>query len=130
MRATSRAEPNTTGVRWCRLSGTRSSSRQTVSVARAAGLLDQEGDRVGLVDEPQPALMVAAAPVAGVEEDAAADQDAIAIGDQRRDPAHVEITAARPVDALQAIVDIEPHRLVPVAVVGGVDGEFLRALAG
>ena len=96
----------------------------------AARLLDEEGDRVGLVDQPQPALMVAAALVAGVEEDAAADQDAVAIGDERRDPAHVEIRLARPVDALQAIVDIEAHRLVPVAVVGGVDGEFLRARAG
>ena len=96
---------------------------------RAAGLLDQEGDRVGLVDQPQPALAVAAALVAGIEEHAAAHQDAVGLGDQRGDPAHVEVLLARAFGALQAVVDIEPHGLVPVPVVRGVDGEFLGARA-
>ena len=44
----------------------------------AARLLDQKGDRVRLVDEAQPALAIALALVAGIEEDAAAHQDAVA----------------------------------------------------
>ena len=57
----------------------------------AARLLDEERDRVGLVDEPQAAVQVAGPRVARVEEDAAAGEDAVGLGDQRGDPAHVEV---------------------------------------
>ena len=60
------------------------------SLARAARLLHDEGDRIRLVDEAQAAVAVGAARVARVEEDAAADEDAVGLGDERGDPAHVE----------------------------------------
>ena len=43
---------------------------------RAAGLLDQEGDRVGLVDQAQAAVLIARTCVGWVEEDSAARQAA------------------------------------------------------
>src|SRR5690606_26942614 len=90
------------------------------------GLFDQEGDGVGFIDEPQTPIAIAFAGVARIKIDAATDENAIAFGDHRRDPAHVEILLARSVGALQAIVHVEAHALVPVPVVRHVDGEFLR----
>ena len=89
-----------------------------------ARLFDQHGNGVRLVDQPQPPLRVAGARIAGVQIDPAADQDAIAIGHQGGDPAHVIILLARAIGTLQAVIDIHPGRLVPVAVIGRVDGEF------
>ena len=45
-------------------------------------------------------------------------------GDQRADPAHVEIGAA--VGAGEAFVDVGANRPVPVPAIGRVDGEFRR----
>ncbi len=92
-----------------------------------AGLLDQKGDRVGLVDETQATLAITLAAVGGIAEHAAAHQDAIGVGDQRGDPAHVEVALARTFRALQAVIDIEPDRFVPMPVVGRIDGKLRRA---
>ena len=90
----------------------------------AAGLLGQEGDGIGLVKKPQAALFVTVATIRRIEEDAAAHEDAVAVGHHRGDPAHVEILAARTFDALHAVVDVGLHGLVPVAIVRGVDRIF------
>src|ERR1700689_136668 len=73
-------------------------------------LFDQESDRVGLIDQPQPAIAVALPCIARVEVDAAAPQDAEYFCDQRSDPAHIEILAARAVRAGETILDIGPYR--------------------
>ena len=93
----------------------------------AAGLLDQERDRIGLVEQPQPAGLGRVLVVARIEEHAATHQDAVRFGDQRRDPAHVEILAARPAGAGQAFVDVALHRRLPEPAVRRVDREFLAA---
>src|SRR5512134_1831614 len=65
---------------------------RAVARARApARLLDDHADRVGFVQQaqaPAPALL---ALVARIEEHAAAHEDPVRLGDQRRDPAHVEV---------------------------------------
>jgi hypothetical protein len=73
---------------------------------RAAGLLDQEGHRVGLVHQAQLAGLVGLALVPGVEEDAAAREDAVHVGHHAGHPAHVEVLAARAGLAGQAFVDV------------------------
>ena len=93
-----------------------------------AGLLDQEADRVALVEQAQPAGFGRVLAVARVQEDAAAHQDAVGLGDQRGDPAHVEVGAARAGAAGQAFVHVAAHGLFPEARVGGVDGELARGL--
>ena len=95
-------------------------------VALPPGLLHDEGDGVGLVDEAQPPAAVARALVGRVEEDAAAHQDPVGLDHERGEPAHVEVALARPVHALHAVVEIEPHEFVPMPVVRGVDGELAR----
>lgn len=94
----------------------------------AAGLLDQKGDRIGFVDVPQSSALVTFARVGGVKEYAAAHDDAIGVRHQRGDPAHVEILAARPVCAVDKIVDIGADRLQPVPIVRSVDRELARTL--
>src|SRR3954470_17244566 len=86
-----------------------------------AGLLDEERQRVGLVDQPQAAVQVAGPDVARVEEDAAASEDAVGLGDQRGDPAGVEVLAARPVGAGLAAPDVGADPRVPVPGVRAVD---------
>ena len=90
----------------------------------AAGLLDQPAHGVGLVHEAQLAGLLRLALVPGVHEDAAAGHDAVHVGHHAGHPAHVEVLAARAFLALQALVDVALHRLVPVAHVAHVDGEF------
>ena len=97
---------------------------------RAARLFDEEGDRIGLVEQAQPAVLVARARILRVEVDAAAHQDPVDVGDRRGDPAHVEVASARAFVAFDAILDIGAHRLRPVAGVGGVDREFVRIRQG
>src|SRR3954464_1653297 len=86
-----------------------------------ARLLDDERQRVGLVEEPQAAVQVAGPDVARVEEDAAASEDAVGLGDQRGDPARVEVLAARPVGAGLAVLDVGADRRVPVRGFRAVD---------
>src|SRR5690606_3355361 len=91
-----------------------------------AGLLDQEADRVAFVEQAQPPGLGRVLAVARVEEHAAAHQDAVGLGHQRGDPAHVEVGAARAGAAGQAFVHVAAHGLLPEARVGGVDGELAR----
>src|ERR1035438_8804991 len=62
----------------------------------AAGLLDDERDRIALVHQPEPPRLGRLLAVPGVQEHAAAGEDAVRLGDQRGDPAHVEVSLARP----------------------------------
>ena len=107
-------------------------TRQDVEDALAAGrggaarLLDEPRDRVRFVDEPQAAVVIAVAQVARIHVDAAAREHAMRFRHHRSDPAHVEVVAARAFGALQAVVDVDADRLVPVPVIGGVDGELAR----
>ena len=63
----------------------------------AAGLFDDEGHRVGFVQQAQFAGLGGILGVLGVHENTATGEDAVHFGDHRGDPAHVEIGAARPV---------------------------------
>mmetsp|Transcript_38700 Transcript_38700/g.90534 ORF Transcript_38700/g.90534 Transcript_38700/m.90534 type:complete len:397 (+) Transcript_38700:1162-2352(+) len=93
--------------------------------AATAGLLDHEADRVGLVQQAQPPRLVRVLGVARVQEDAAAHQDAVRLGHHAGDPAHVEVLAARPGLAGQALIHIACDRLLPESAVGAVDRELL-----
>ena len=55
IRSTLSREPKTRGVRSCSARGRGRGWAATVG-SSSTGLLDQEGDRVGLVDQPQAAL--------------------------------------------------------------------------
>jgi hypothetical protein len=93
--------------------------------ARApARLLDEEGDGAGLVEQAQPACPCGVLAVARVQEDPAAHQDAVGLGHERGDPAHVEVMPARPGLARQAFVHIALHGRLPEAAVGGIDREL------
>ena len=84
--------------------------------------------RMRLVGEPQAAVAIAGPRVGGIEEHAAAGEDAIGLRNQRADPAHVEIVVGGTVDAGEAFVDEGAHRRIPVPAVGGVDRELLARL--
>jgi len=90
-----------------------------------AGLLDEEGHRVGFVQQAQLAGLGRILGVLGVHEDAAAGEDAMHFGNHRGDPAHVEVLAARTGLAGQAFVDVALHRFFPETHVRRVDREFL-----
>src|SRR5262245_22836395 len=61
----------------------------------AARLLDDERDRVGLIEEAKAARLCQILRVARVEEHAAPRQDTVRLRDERGHPAHVEVLAAR-----------------------------------
>ena len=91
-------------------------------------LVDQEADRVGLVEQPQLAPPPRSAVIAWVEEHPAPDQDPVSLGHERGDPAHVEVAAARSLRAGETLVDIARHGRLPEARVGGVDRELAGLL--
>ena len=93
-----------------------------------AGLLHQERHRRGFVHQPQATRLVRRPGVARIEEHAATAQDAVHLGDQARDPAHVEVLAARTGLARQALGHVALHRLLPEALVRRVDRELARLL--
>ncbi len=93
----------------------------------SAGLFDEQCDRVGLVKQAQAAMLVALARILRIEIDAAAEQNAIDVGDDRTNPAHVEVPAARPFVAFEAVVDIGADGRRPIAGIRGVDREFGRS---
>jgi hypothetical protein len=129
-RSTSFRLPRITLTRWCSWVGWMSRMRSRPVAGGAAGLLDQPAHRVGLVHQAQLAGFAGFALVPGVQEDAAAGQDAVHVGHHAGDPAHVEVLAARAGAAGQAFVDIPLHRVGPVAHVAHVDREFLGVGAG
>ena len=98
--------------------------------ARAPGrggaprLLHQIRHRVRFVQQAQAPGFGRVLAVLGIHEQAAAHQDAVHLGDERSDPAHVEVLGARAAPAGQAFSDVALHRRFPEALVGGVDGEF------
>src|SRR6478735_6851883 len=81
-----------------------------------------------LVDEAQTAVAIAGPRIGGIEEHAAAGQDAIGVRDQRADPTHVEIVVGGPVDAGKTFVDEGSHRRIPMSAIGDVDRELLAGL--
>jgi len=91
----------------------------------AAGLLDEEADRARLVEQPEPTRLRGILRIARIHEDAAPHQDAVRLGDHRRDPAHVEVLAARAGLAGQALIDIALDRRLPEPAVGRVDRELV-----
>src|SRR5581483_2653158 len=90
----------------------------------AASLLDQQADRIGLIQQPQTPGARQVLAIAGVHEYAAAHQDPVGLRDERGDPAHVEIASPRPAPACQALLHIALDRRFPVARVGGIDREL------
>src|SRR3989440_12829098 len=90
------------------------------------GLLHQQADGIGLVQQPQPARPARGAGVPRIHEHATAHQDAVHLGDQRGDPAHVEVAAADAGLARLALAHVAVHRRLPEARVAGVDRELAR----
>ena len=66
--------------------------------------------------------------VAGIQEHAPAHQDAVGLGHQTCDPAHVEVLAPRSGPPGQALVHKTLHGRFPEAAVRGVDGELVGVL--
>src|SRR6516165_8753452 len=89
--------------------------------ASTTGLFHQECNRVCLIDQTQPAIVVALPRVARINVDSATDKNAVRFGDHRGDPAHVEVLRARSIGASEAVVEPGLHRYVPMAIVGGID---------
>ena len=84
--------------------------------ARASSrLLDDKGDRICLVEQMRLPSLHRVLGVARIQEHAAAHQDAVRLRDQRGDPAHVEIPAARAALSGQALVDVALDRRLPEA---------------
>jgi hypothetical protein len=92
----------------------------------AAGLLYEEGHRIAFIHQAQLARLVWLSCIARIHEDAAARHEAMHVGDHRRDPAHVEVLAARARLAGQQLVDVAPYQRLQVARVRHVDRELLR----
>jgi hypothetical protein len=90
----------------------------------APGLFDQKGDRRSLIDETQPALTIASAPVARIEKHATTPENPPAVGNQRAKPAHVEITPTRPIRASDTIGNIGSGWRMPKPGIGRIDGKF------
>ena len=81
--------PMNSGVRWCSSVGCTSRMRCWPSIADAARLLDDERERVRLVEQAQLALAASSA-IRRIAEHAAAEQVAVEVGDERADVAHAE----------------------------------------
>jgi hypothetical protein len=92
----------------------------------AARLLDDEGNRIGLVKQAQPTLLRRILRIPRIEEHAASGENAVRLGDERGDPSHIEVLAARARTAGEALVDVARHRRFPEAAVRGVDCELAR----
>src|SRR5579863_155497 len=92
----------------------------------AAGLLDQQSNRVCFVKKTQPAIAVTRPSVARIDVDAAAHQDAMCLSDHRGDPTHVEVLGSRSFGAGETIVEPGADRSIPMAIVGSVDRKFAR----
>ncbi len=93
-------------------------------VARAAGLFDDEAHRVRFVHQAQLAGPLGMAVVPWIQEDPAALDDAMDVGDHGRDPAHVVVLAAGPFAAAEAFVDVTGDRWCPAPTVRHVDREL------
>jgi hypothetical protein len=95
---------------------------------RAARLFQKKGEGRRLVEQPQPPPLVAAARVARVKVNPAAQQDAIGLGDDAAEPARVVVHAAGAVHTGDAFLDEDADGQRPVARVGGVDRVFAARL--
>jgi hypothetical protein len=66
--------------------------------------------------------------VSGVEKYAAPRQNTVGVRDERRGPLRVMVAVEWPVGAFNAVVDVRANGIIPVAIVGGVDGKLRRIL--
>src|SRR5438045_9590810 len=92
------------------------------------GLLDDECDRTGFIEQTQPSRHHGVLRVAWIHEHATAHQNPMRLGDERCDPAHVEILPAWARLASQALVDVTLHCGFPEAAVRRVDRELTGRL--
>src|SRR5438045_3317057 len=90
------------------------------------GLLDDERDRISFIEQTQPSRHHGVLRVAWVHEHATAHQNPMRLGDERCDPAHVEILPTRARLASQAFVDVTLHCGFPEAAVRRIDRELAR----
>ena len=92
--ATSSALPMNSGVRWCSSVRHDIEYRRDAVDGRAAGLLGDERQRVRLVQQAE--LAARTLPVGGIREQAATQQIAMEIRDERPDVSHAQAACARP----------------------------------
>ena len=65
-------------------------------------------------------------PISEIEEDAAANQDPVSVGDERGKPTHIELILTRPVTPFNTVVEIKLNRIIPMTIVGRINREFAR----
>ena len=87
---------------------------------RTAGLFDDHGHRIGLVQQTDAAAYLDVAFVGGIHENAAACQDPVHVGHHGCDPAHVEIPAERSFLAGLHFIEIPFDRREPAPLVRGI----------
>ncbi len=124
MRSTSLRAPNTKPIRWWARLRLHFENRLVAGTGAAARLLDEEADRIGFVEQTQSPVPGRVLAIAWVHENTTAHQDPVRLRHQRSDPAHVEITTARALLPRQAFVHIPLDRRLPMAGIGGIDGEL------
>ena len=127
MRVTSSARPNTKPMRRCSDIG-RTTMSLPPGARHATRLLDQEGHRTGFVQQALPARFRWVCRAARALKTPTYIRMRVGFGYQRRNPAHIEILAARPGFSSQTHIDLAAHRRFPEPAVRGVEGEFTRAV--
>src|SRR5271166_5653314 len=91
---------------------------------QATGLLDEEGHRVRLVEQPQLPRLRRVFRVPGIEKHSSPGEDPVSLGHERGDPTHAEVLTTRPGPTRQTLGDVALHRRLPEPLVRGVDREF------
>src|SRR5579875_103792 len=86
--------------------------------------LDDKCNWAGLVEKPQPPLLIARPVIAGIKKDPAPQQNPVGVGNKRACPAHVVIVFERALGAVYAIVDEGPDGSVPMPIIRSIDGIF------
>src|ERR1700722_10534670 len=98
--------------------------RTVPGAGATARLLDQEADRVRLVQQPQPSRAREILTVARIHEHAATHQDPVGFGHEGGDPTHVEIACPGPALTGEALVHVTLDRRLPITRIRSVDGEL------
>src|SRR5690606_1749854 len=98
--------------------------RLAAGARTASRLLDDESDRIRLVQEAQPARAREILAVPRIHEDTATHQNPMRLGDERCDPAHVEVSASWTGGARLALADVALDRRFPMTRVRRVDREL------
>src|SRR5208282_1080332 len=94
----------------------------------AAGLFNQERNRIRFVNEEMSASDVAAALVCRVKKNAAARKNAECFCDEGSDPAHVVVLGQWSFESCNAVVDVSANGISPMTIIGGIDRVFRRVL--